>query len=402
MIINGCKCVGLRTPKIISLFIFGCILFSIAGCTNNLSSTGAFSLTDDAALFWTIEGGNPQRSRVASSTIEPPLSLKATFEVGRETRLVSPPVVGQSLVVADSDKRLSGFGLDSGVEEWFINLAGSYLSPVIAEELVLVRAEANDEGYLIALNGDAATIAWEFQFPIVGSGARKLGGHVTAPLALGPYVFTGASRSMFALSIEDGSQIWSFKTEEPLASAASADGELLYFADFANLYAVEFDNGGEAWRFAFEDTTSLLFAPIVTDSGVLLSSDDVVHLVNKQNGEPIWSRQFDVGPIIPAAATGEQLFVKSANRIVALNPDGGTTLWHYEVNDFISLPVVTGSHLYLVTRTGGQSQLRALDISSGEETWRLDSEDFANAAPIAAYGFIFARTIDGRILAFGE
>lgn len=184
----------------------------LSACTAGSAGIAGATFSGEIGRAWPVEGGNPSRNREVSSSIVPPLVLKGTYPVEGDTQFTSPPVVANGLLIADSARRLSALGLGEGKEEWFIHLAGSYLSPVIAENLVIARVEAGDEGFLVALDAKRATIAWQHQFPKVGSSYDNIGGHVTAPVVVDETVFVGAAKTMTANHLlvrwDELNQIW--------------------------------------------------------------------------------------------------------------------------------------------------------------------------------------------------
>ena len=86
--------------------------------------------------------------------------------------------------------------------------------------------------------------------------------------------------------------------------------------------------------------------------------------------------------------------------VAALDRATGEVDWSYQVMDFISLPALTGEQLYVVTRVGGKSQLRALNLADGQEIWQVENMRLSNAAPVVAGGQVYVRTVDGSVLSY--
>ena len=349
---------------------------------------------------WVMEGYSPQRTRATIDSSYPPLTMNQEYIVGGETRYGSPVGVARNLVFMEGERKLHALIVDQGTEAWTYELPGAFVSPTIAGDSVFVRAESGDDGYVVALTADSGLRQWQFKFPAVGSVDGNLGGHVTSPVVVDGLVLVGASRSFLALDAITGKQVWAFRTGEPISSSATVADDTVYFVDFETLYAVDLQTGVERWRFA-QENLSVIFAPIVVDDHILTAHGDTAHLLNRLSGEVVWRKQIEDERLIPAGAAGDQVYVKSANTLYALDASTGEEMWSFHVTDFISLPAITNEVIYIITRAGGTGQLRAVSLASGEEVWQTENMRLSNAAPIVAGGRVFVRTVDGSLLAFG-
>jgi len=389
-----------------SVLIGGLLLSIIGGliaCTaqRSLLFGGAVpAATAGGVGDWPMEGQGPTRARAIQGTIAAPLRLDRTYPIGGDTQFVSPAVIANGVLFAEGEHALHALTLETGAESWRINLPGSFLSPVVQGDRVFVRAESGDDGYLYALSVDAGAKLWEFKFPSVGSAYDNIGGHVTAPVVADGMVLIGAADTLLAVDAEAGVPLWSVQIDAPIASSATVAGDSVYVADFTHLYALDIQTGELRWRFD-HGAVSLFFAPIVQDGRVYIASYDTIFAVNRTTGQPEWSRRFDDIQMTPAAAADPYLFVKSPRRLFALNADDGAIVWEYGATNFVSLPALTTEQVYVITRADGGSQLRALQLNTGEELWRSDNAPLANAAPVAAGHAIYVRTVDGNVLAYG-
>jgi outer membrane protein assembly factor BamB len=346
-----------------------------------------------------MEGYDLQRTRATTEDFQPPLDMGREMAIGGDTQFGSPVGIAQNLLFVEGDRKLYALALDSGEERWNYDLPGHFISPAVAGNTVFVRAESGEDGYIVALTSDKGLKLWQFKFPRVGSRYNDVGGHVTSPVVSRGLVLVGAAQSFYALDSQTGKEVWNFKLPEPVASSATIAGNLVYFTDFASLYALDLKTGEERWHFAHKDLASV-FAPVIIDDQILMTSKNIAFTLNRDTGQVIWSKALESEDLIPSAAAGERVYVKSTTALYALDRATGEVDWSYQVMDFISLPALTGEQLYVVTRVGGKSQLRALNLADGQEIWQVENIRLSNAAPVVAGGQVYVRTVDGSVLSY--
>ncbi len=346
-----------------------------------------------------MEGYSPQRHRATKETLTPPLTLSQRYHIGESTQFGSPISVLQNFLLIEGEHKLHALASDSGDTLWQFNLPGTYVSPAVSDGNVFVRAESGETGYLFAITLDSGLKLWQFQFPSVGSPYNNVGGHVTSPVVIDDLVLIGASQTLRALEAETGQEIWAFETKEPIVSSASVASERVYFSDFTRLYALNLKTGEEVWHFDYDEMT-LFFAPILRADKVIITSLNTIFVLNRHTGDIGWTKNLPAETLVPAGADEGQVYVKAVNQLYALAMMTGDTVWQYQVPDFISLPAITNQHLYIITRAGGTSQLRAVTMAQGQEIWLADRPAFANAAPVVAGGRLYVRTVDGQVLAY--
>jgi outer membrane protein assembly factor BamB len=349
-----------------------------------------------------MEGYSPERDRATAEEVKPPLKVRQTFKIDGDTQYGSPVGVARGLLFVEGTRKLHALALDTGKERWHLNLPGFFLSPAVAGNRVFVRVEWRGEGHVWAVDADAGHELWQFKFPRVGSPYGDVGGHVTSPVVAGGLVLVGASRSLYALDAATGEQRWAFDAQAPISSSATAADGSVYIADFEHLYAIDLETGTPSWDFELQGAISLFFAPIVIADQVVFGSYETIYALDRQSGDLLWSQALTEDNIVPSAAAGGHIYVKSVNRLYALDRKTGQVTWSYQATDFVSLPAVAGGQMYVITRAGGKSQLRALRLADGREVWKVESARLANAAPVVAGGRVYVRTVDGRVLAYAS
>jgi outer membrane protein assembly factor BamB len=346
-----------------------------------------------------MEGYGPLRNRGTNELLALPLDVESEYTVSGKAENASPIAISGGLLFAESDRKLHVLSLENGQEQWQINLAGSFLSPAVANGTVYVREESGEEGYVVALQADSGKKRWQYKFDKVGSSYDNVGGHVTSPIAVDGLVLVGAGEALYALDAQTGGEVWRFTTEYPVVSSVSIAEGIAYFADFTRLYALDIETGQEQWRFD-HGQLSLYFAPILIEDQVAIAGYDTIYMLDRAQGALVWMKNFAEMQVIPAGASQAHLYVKSSNQLWALNRGDGQVVWNFATTSFISLPAITTDQLYVITRSEGGSQLRALQQTNGEEVWRIDRQALTNAAPVVAGGRVYVRTTNGSVLVF--
>lgn len=377
-------------------------LINVASAANKaLAASEAPHTSVSRSGEWVMEGYSPQRDRATGELVLPPLKMAQAFAIGGETQVGSPVAVAGEVLLVEGNHRLHAWGLDRRGERWSVELPGSFVSPAAAGQRIFVRAESGEEGYIIALQAGSGEKLWQYKFPLVGSNYGNIGGHVTSPVVVEGLVLVGASQFFRALDAESGQEVWAFNAGEPITSSAAVAGERVFFTDFKRLHALDLKTGTEQWQFTPEtEGVSLLFAPVVSADLVITTSVDTVYALDRRSGQLLWERKLAEEALIPAGASGEQVYVKAIKRLYALDRTTGAELWSFQATNFVSLPAITQEHVYVVTRAGGGAQLRALSRGDGEASWQIEDGRLSNAAPVVAGGRVYVRTVDGQVLAY--
>ncbi len=133
---------------------------------------------------------------------------------------------------------------------------------------------------------------------------------------------------------------------------------------------------------------------------MITSSGNTAYTLNRHTGEVMWQRATSSQNLIPAGAIGNHVYLKGTNRLYALNRTTSADIWAFGVTNIVTLPTIAGQQIYVITRAGGQAQLRALNRSDGQEIWQIVNARLSNAAPVVAGGRVYVRTVDGRVLVY--
>lgn len=282
----------------------------------------------------------------------------------------------------------------------------------------------------------------------------KLGGMIYAPVAVRDGIaYIGTTGGVFnAVSVKDGSFVWTFSAGRPMYGEALLTADAVYFVcDNGFLFKLDRSNGKELWRYdlgdafvprvvahqAVFDWDYLAPRPTLADGVIYAGSGDgSLHAVDAASARRIWRFEtkgkirgdalvdggrvyvgsLDNGVYAIDRKTGAQLWrqetrapvtsspalidgkVVSGNRgpgLVALNPADGTILWRalYWGSWVESSAVAYGDRFYI-----GSSDLRRVscyDPKDGRLVWRTDVFGWSWGRPAVTEKLVYAGVAGG-------
>jgi outer membrane protein assembly factor BamB len=216
--------------------------------------------------------------------------------------------------------------LQTGAELWrFPDKASAanpfYAAPVLTSDGQLIFGGFDRKLYSVNPQTGKVNANW----PFTGARDRYMG----SVLVVGDVVYApNSDYNMYAVSLTNGTKLWSFRADQSLWAAPVADGKNLYFGTLGGkVYAVNAQTGALVWKTDVD--TAVLGSPVVKD-GVLY--------VTTYSGQ-----------------------------LVALDSATGSSIWSQPVSGRIwSGPVLDGDHLYFGDTSGG---LYAYDLT-GALVWQ--------------------------------
>lgn len=259
-----------------------------------------------------------------------PLQAGGTIALDRETGEIVwknplsgpwPPVLAPGGLISVSTDELAGFDRDTGATRWRVSLPSNSIAPAAtAGPLVLVALE---NGSILAVNSADGATAWTSRLddlvkPVslaadadadavyvttgdshaaavaLASGKLKwratLSGALSQPAVAKDRVFTGStSNAFFALNAATGKVEWTWEPQFIGGDiiGAAVDGEVAFFVGLDNLlHAVNRSNGNQRWK---QPTPMRPTAPPVAFGGVVavFGISPAVATFNARTGAPI-------------------------------------------------------------------------------------------------------------------
>ncbi|MCH8252264.1 MAG: PQQ-binding-like beta-propeller repeat protein [Planctomycetes bacterium] len=322
---------------------------AVADVLSEAAETFSDLKQDVAADDWPIFGGNTQRNRMSTTTVDEPGLLWRFDDLIDEQRL-----------------------FDVGYDRLERDLADDYhlsINPVVSGGRVFVQFDRS----LLALDGDTGALVWRYGKPRPGAGERD--------------AFEEYGANWHAPTVHEGYVYAVLPGDPPLYSGVES---IRYGAE---LVCVSVDSGRERWR-ASEDTVGPVLRQIAFDSSPLVAHGRLYVVGRRQRSfgfEDCYLFQFDAKDGSLRART----HVGSASTGTFGSRQATTTI-----------PALAGDVVYVCTNLGS---LAAVSAHTGAVRWlRLYERDLAAGDTRAARltrdvrSWHYSPTIyaNGRIYAF--
>jgi outer membrane protein assembly factor BamB len=318
---------------------------------------------------------------------------------------------------------------------------GGRSTPVIVGNRVYAQNPSSRGAQLqervVCLDADTGKLVWEYKFNIFQSDvpAHRVGWASPAvDLETGNIYAMGVGATVVALG-KDGKRLWDRSIGEEFAAFTThggrtmspiIDGDLVIVAAAVSNWGTQANRshrvialdkrtgdivyvanpGGRPYDTAYSMPT------IATINGlrVLITGlgDGAFHAIKPQTGEKVWSvvvskRAVNTGVVVKGSTAivshGDENLDSSDLGLVAaidggLTGDIKTTKWAVRGNQFgFSSPVIDGNRLYQIDNGAA---LRAFDIDTGRELWKLNLGTVQKAPVVLADGKLYVGTESGK------
>ena len=216
-------------------------------------------------------------------------------------------------------------------------------------------------------------------------------------------VFMAYATEVFALNPDSGALIWRYpekpsaKTMYYTAPALTSDG-ILVVGDYQHtIHGLNAGTGAQAWSYVTGNR--IVANPLAVEDSIFAPSTDGNLYVLNSKGELIW--KFETGGALwakPALQDGVIYQASMDHHLYALSADDGKLIWESDLGSAaISNPSIEpGKALYIGTIGG---DLIALDINSGAQLWKYESEFGIWATPALNDGVLYYGDLNGNFTA---
>ncbi|WP_147199182.1 outer membrane protein assembly factor BamB [Pantoea sp. CCBC3-3-1] len=274
-------------------------------------------------------------------------------------------VDGGHAYVGSERGQVYALNTSDGSIAWQTKVAGEVLSrPVASDVLVLIHTS---NGMLQGLDQSSGVVKWTVNLDVP---ALSLRGESAPVTAFGAAIVGGDNGRVSAVMMNQGQIIWQQRISQPGG-------------------ATEID------RLSDVDTT-----PVVVDGVVYaLAYNGTLSAMDLRSGQIMWKREIgSVHNIIVDA--GHIYLVDQDDRVVALNTDGGVTVWRQSdlLHRNLTSPVLYNGYLVVGDSEG---YLHWINTTDGRfvAQQKVDSSGF-QTEPVVASDKLLIQSKDGEVYAF--
>lgn len=302
---------------------------------------------------------------------------------------------------------------DDGEIKWYFKTENSIKNNICIDASRLAAMDA--DGNVYCLDKADGKILWQIKVDL-GSNIGTSSGICIDNGVL----YTGNSRIITAVNMEDGSIKWSQnrdKGENSPAEFIAAGNKLIVNSHWDSLCALDIENGEELWSNNDEDIRFRSSTPVaVNDSTLLVADDDAVMLVSLADGSIVSKTNFD-GYNFSSSGQPAYLdgiaYIPTANEgVIAFDVESREMLWNFKPEESIlftapyvgkgsktveASPVLIGSSLIFGANDG---YIYTVDIKTGNEIKRELAGSAVLGEPAVADGKIYAASFNGYALCF--
>ncbi len=287
-------------------------------------------------------------------------------------------LVDDGTVYAANLERVQALNAETGKLLWSFpdetdkNQRPFYSTPVIAKEhgdhgLLLIAGYKDKTVYALALGESRAErpdLLWTF----AGAGGQYVGSGVVAD---GKFIIGNGDGYVYALDLDDGTQAWTFRTKDRVWATPVAVEDTLYVASLDHtLYALDVTTGAEKWKLVLGGAVSA--TPVLVD-GALWVGDftSKLYQIDLVTQQIAWT--FDAGDWIwatPVADGNILYFADVGGRVYALNTETRALVWNAPavIDDVLhSRPALSADGGLLFIAGYEKGVVHALDTETGSE-----------------------------------
>jgi len=304
------------------------------------------------------------------------------FDTGGEL-YSSPAVTRDMLVIGSKSGFLYGLNPVTGDQIWSRDL-GQYIvrsTPAIQDDIVYVN-----NGYqTLALSLKDGSTIWTTDISFAGN---------TSPTVDNTLVYVASQNgALQALDVSTGKQRWRVQLEGLIFGSPTVDnGRVIVANDGGTVYGLKVDNGQVDWRFK---ANGGVFAPLISDEGVIYFTTNAAttYAISADSGKQVW--QYDAGGSTGGSVTRNEVIVGAdSGGVSAIDRETGKIIWLVPTGAQIAVgPTIVGK---IVVVASGQT-LYGIDITSGAQVFTYATGYTIQISPTIVNGVIYIGGRDGYL-----
>jgi len=319
---------------------------------------------------------------------------KILWKFKTEGQVISSPVlVDNSIYIGSEDYELYAINASTGLVKWKYKTNGPINStPLVANWKVMFLSH---DGTFYALNQTDGKLIWKFKtkgeskFNVKDyyNGSFKpdfWDFYLSSAIIHNDLLYFGSSDSnVYALNIESGEKVWSFKTGGSIHSSPAIYGNSLVIGSWdSKIYCLNASTGKENWSYATgKDTETYIWlgiqaSPSIEKGIVYIGSRDAkFYALNIETGDTLWTNNnFDRSWMPSSAAIGkENIYTGSSDSFsfFSINKKTGTINYATKTNAYtFSSPAIDNEMGYIGSTNG---RLYGIELTSGDIKWEFET-----------------------------
>jgi outer membrane protein assembly factor BamB len=248
------------------------------------------------------------------------------------------------------------------------------------------------DGLLLALNLENGEEVWRY---------KSENGYVTAAAYRDGNIFIGDMDGAFFCLDTSGNLKWKYQVDGAIDSSANFYGELVLFgARDTRLYALNRKTGQAAWQLETNDEIRCGIT-VVSHFGFVAGCDGSLHVIDLDHGTEVASVPIESPTGVTPAVRGEMVFAGTEQAdFNAINWRSKQIKWKFNDPEGSistrSSPAVNAKHVIFGTRN---RQVYSLDPRDGSVNWQTELKGKIDSSPVISGQRVFVGSTDGRLTA---
>lgn len=366
-----------------------------------------------ANASWSQPGGSPSNNLghlALSGEVRKVWSADAGTGSSSSGRLSAVPLVADGKVFTlDAGGRVSAFSSASGAKLWTVSVTPENEK----SKEGFGGGLALDGGHIYAATGYGTVVSIDS-----GNGAivwtKRVGKPIrSSPTAAGGKIyFVSVDNTLYALSDDDGQELWTARglpqAATLLSNVSPAVSGNIVVAPFpaGDVAAYDVSSGKVSWSDSLSRSSETTAAGILGDPARPVIDHDVVYAVShggkmiatsESSGERLWTRNL-ASTQMPWVAGDTVYVVDLEGKLVALARADGKVRWVAALPGSArwSGPVLAGGKLWAVS---GAGLLVGVDASSGQVISQVDLRTPVFVSPVVAGGRMYILADNAELIA---
>ena len=286
---------------------------------------------------------------------------------------------------------------NSGSVVWSYNAGGTIVgTPAILEDKESKILFLEADGGITCLNLDDGSLIWNYEPRENRNEAINDGSAVGDGL----FFITKDDSRLYALDVNTGQRVWTYKGgEQGLRTAAAYSDGLIFLGEYNGIFNILDAKTGE--RLNGGGAGGAINTPVINGGNVYFSSwDGSVQAVKIKSVIPLWNTNVK-DPVVTAPAISNGLIAIGTGRglVVVLDEKDGSILWNFESdNGSVSArPVIANGKVFVCPEGGNVYELNA-KTGRLQDTFETGG---INTNPAYADGVLYFAS-DGNVIALSE